>query len=266
MKYEVGFIGCGNMGSAIIGGLIKNAGISPSDIISSSPDAAMLEKIQKTYGIETTSDNKYVAENSKVLFLAVKPQIYPLVIEEIRECVKKDGIIISITPGKKIEWLSKLFVNPVKLVRTMPNTPALVGEGITGVCKNELVSDEEFEYVLKLLGSFGLAEQVPEHLMDAVVSVSGSSPAYVFMFIEAMADAAVADGMPRDKAYKFAAQAVLGSAKMVLETGKHPGELKDMVCSPAGTTIEAVQVLEKKGFRSAVMEAMKACTAKSKGI
>ena len=131
---------------------------------------------------------------------------------------------------------------------------------------DELVSEDEFAYVMKLLGSFGLAEAIPEHLMDAVVSVSGSSPAYVFMFIEAMADAAVADGMPRAQAYKFAAQAVLGSAKMVLETGKHPGELKDMVCSPAGTTIEAVRVLEEKGFRSAVMEAMKACTAKAKGI
>ena len=148
----------------------------------------------------------------------------------------------------------------------MPNTPALVGAGITGVCKNDLVSDAEFTYVLSLLGSFGLAEAVPEALMDAVVSVSGSSPAYVFMFIEAMADAAVADGMPRAQAYKFAAQAVMGSAKMVLDTGKHPGELKDMVCSPAGTTIEAVRVLEEKGFRSSVMEAMKACTAKAKGL
>ena len=116
------------------------------------------------------------------------------------------------------------------------------------------------------MSSFGLAEAIPESLMDAVVSVSGSSPAYVFLFIEAMADAAVADGMPRAQAYKFAAQAVLGSAKMVLETGKHPAELKDMVCSPAGTTIEAVRVLEEKGFRGAVMDAMKACTAKAKGI
>ena len=137
---------------------------------------------------------------------------------------------------------------------------------ITGVCKNNLVTEDEFAYVLKLLSSFGLAEAIPESLMDAVVSVSGSSPAYVFLFIEAMADAAVADGMPRAQAYKFAAQAVLGSAKMVLETGKHPAELKDMVCSPAGTTIEAVRVLEEKGFRGAVMDAMKACTAKAKGI
>jgi pyrroline-5-carboxylate reductase len=147
----------------------------------------------------------------------------------------------------------------------MPNTPALVGEGITAVCANDRVTEEELGYVCSVLKSFGKAEVVGENLMDAVVSVSGSSPAYVFIFIEAMADAAVADGMPRSQAYQFAAQAVYGSAKMVLETGLHPGQLKDMVCSPGGTTIEAVRVLEEKGFRSSVMEAMRACTKKARG-
>ena len=142
----------------------------------------------------------------------------------------------------------------------MPNTPAMVGEGMTAACPNAQVTKEDLDCALSILSAFGKVEVVPERLMDVVVSVSGSSPAYVFMFIEAMADAAVADGMPRAQAYQFAAQAVYGSAKMVLETGKHPGELKDMVCSPAGTTIEAVRVLEEKGFRSAVIEAMKACT------
>ena len=137
---------------------------------------------------------------------------------------------------------------------------------MTAVCRNEEVTDQELEKVLSILGAFGKAEIVPERLMDVVVSVSGSSPAYVFILIEAMADAAVADGMPRAQAYAFAAQAVYGSAKMVLETGKHPGELKDMVCSPAGTTIEAVRVLEEKGMRSAVIEAMKACTEKSRNL
>ena len=148
----------------------------------------------------------------------------------------------------------------------MPNTPALVGEGITAACYNDNVSRADLDKAVTILTSFGKCEVVPEHLMDVVTSVSGSSPAYVFMFIEAMADAAVADGMPRAQAYEFAAQAVLGSAKMVLETGKHPGELKDMVCSPGGTTIEAVRVLEEKGMRSAVFEAMKACTRKARGL
>ena len=148
----------------------------------------------------------------------------------------------------------------------MPNTPALVGEGMTGACRNEYVTDEDYATVLQILGSFGEVETIPENLMDVCVSVSGSSPAYIYILIEAMADGAVVDGMPRAQAYKFAAQSVLGSAKMVLETGKHPGELKDQVCSPGGTTIEAVRVLEEKGFRSSVIEAMKACVRKARGI
>ena len=148
----------------------------------------------------------------------------------------------------------------------MPNTPALVGEGMTGVCANDLVTEEELQLVFTLLKSFGRAEVVPEYLMDTVTGVSGSSPAYVFLFLEALADAAVAEGMPRKQAYEFAAQSVLGSAKMLLETGMHPGELKDMVCSPGGTTIEAVAVLERENLRSAVIDATRACIRKSKGV
>ena len=148
----------------------------------------------------------------------------------------------------------------------MPNTPALVGEGMTGVCANDLVTEEELQLVLTLLKSFGRAEVVPEYLMDTVTGVSGSSPAYVFLFLEALADAAVAEGMPRKQAYEFAAQSVLGSAKMLLETGMHPGELKDMVCSPGGTTLEAVAVLERENLRSAVIDATRACIRKSKGV
>ena len=148
----------------------------------------------------------------------------------------------------------------------MPNVPALVGEACTGVCINNTVTKDDEKLALELMESFGKASLIPERLMDTVIGVSGSSPAYVFMFIEAMADAAVADGMPRDKAYKLAAQSVLGSAKMVLDTGRHPGELKDMVCSPGGTTIEAVRVLEEKGLRSAVIEGQKACVRKAREL
>ncbi len=266
MKHKVGFIGCGNMASAIIGGLINNAGIKPEEIIAADAFEAAVKKASDNLKINTTLDNKEVAANSDVLFLSVKPQFYETVIAEIKDTVSSDQVVVTIAPGKTLSWLAERIGSNVKIVRTMPNTPALVGEGITGVCKNALVSDDEFKHVMSLLNSFGLAEEIPERLMDVVVSVSGSSPAYVFMFIEAMADAAVLDGMPRSQAYKFAAQAVLGSAKMVLETGKHPGELKDMVCSPAGTTIEAVRVLEEKGFRSSVIEAMKACTDKSRSL
>lgn len=266
MKYKVGFIGCGNMASAIIGGLTANAGLKPDEIIAADASEAAVKRASDTLGIHTTTDNCQVASDSDVLFLSVKPQFYEAVISQIRDILPAGQIIVTIAPGKTLAWLAERIGDSVKIVRTMPNTPALVGAGITGVCRNSLVTDSDFEYVMQLLSSFGLAEAIPESLMDACVSVSGSSPAYVFMFIEAMADAAVADGMPRAQAYRFAAQAVLGSAKMVLDTGKHPAELKDMVCSPAGTTIEAVRVLEEKGFRSAVMEAMKACTAKAKGL
>ena len=148
----------------------------------------------------------------------------------------------------------------------MPNTPALVGEGSQVVCPDNLTSDEDLQNVLTLLRSFGQADIVTEPILDIVGAVSGSSPAFVFMFIEALADGAVAEGMPRKQAYDFAAQAVLGSAKMVLETKKHPGELKDMVCSPAGTTIEGVNTLEKEGMRSAVMDAVRACIQKTRKL
>lgn len=260
---KLGFIGTGNMAGAIMGGIIKKGIFAPEEIIGSDIMEAGRARVKETYGIHVTGDNREAASQAEVLILSVKPQFYAQTIAEIRDCVREDQLVITIAPGKTLAWLEEQFGKPVKIVRTMPNTPALVGEGMTAACPNSYVTDEEKAYALKILGAFGKVEVVPEHLMDAVVAVSGSSPAYVFLFIEAMADAAVAEGMPRAQAYQFAAQAVFGSAKMVLETGKHPAELKDMVCSPAGTTIEAVRVLEEKGFRSAVFEAMKACAEKS---
>ena len=257
---KLGFIGTGNMASAIMGGIIKNQIIPANDIIGADVMEAGRKRVKEQFGIQVTADNHEVVNSSDIVILSIKPQFYAEVIAEIKDDVREDQIIITIAPGKTLAWLKEQFGKNVKIVRTMPNTPALVGEGMTAACPNEYMTKEEITYVLTLLESFGRVEIIPERLMDTVVSVSGSSPAYVFMFIEAMADAAVADGMPRAQAYQFAAQAVLGSAKMVLETGKHPGELKDMVCSPGGTTIEAVRVLEEKGFRSAVIEAMKACT------
>ena len=188
------------------------------------------------------------------------------VIAGIKDEVTDDQIVITIAPGKTLSWLADQFGRAVKIVRTMPNTPAMVGEGMTAACPNEHMTEEEIGRVKEILESFSRVELVPEKLMDVVTAVSGSSPAYVFMFIEAMADAAVSGGMPRAQAYQFAAQAVLGSAKMVLDTGKHPGELKDMVCSPAGTTIGAVRTLEEKGFRSAVFEAVKVCEEISRSL
>ena len=263
---KLGFIGTGNMAGAIMGGIIKEGIISLDEIIGSDVFEAGREKVKSMYGIQVTADNIEVAEKADTLFLSVKPQFYASVISEIKDSVRENQLIITIAPGKTLAWLEAQFGKKLKIVRTMPNTPAMVREGMTAVCPNDSVTKEELDYALQILGAFGKTEVVPEHLIDAVVSTSGSSPAYVFMMIEAMADAAVADGMPRAQAYKFAAQAVYGSAKMVLETGKHPGELKDMVCSPGGTTIEAVRVLEEKGFRSALIEAMKACAEVSRNL
>ncbi len=263
---KLGFIGLGNMASAIIGGIIDKGMAKPEDIIGFDKFTNALENAKTNFGIQTATDNTKVAGLSDVLFLAVKPQFMQDVLNEIKNDIGKETIVVSIAAGKTIEFLENGLSGEHKIIRCMPNTPALVGEGCTGVCCNNNVSKEEFKQVLDLLGSFGKAYKITESMMDAVVAVSGSSPAYVFMLIEAMADGAVKAGMPRNQAYEFAAQAVLGSAKMVLETGKHPAELKDMVCSPAGTTIEAVKVLEEKGFRGAVMDAMEACILRNRQL
>ena len=264
---KLGFIGAGNMATAMMSGIVSGGIFDAGEIIMSDVSQDRLGFVADKYGVATTSDNIEVIKNAEAVILAVKPQYYTQVINEIAPFVTGEHLIITIAPGQTLASLAQRFgSDSLKIIRTMPNTPAMVGAGITAVTPNANVTQDELAYVQKILGGFGITEVIGENLMDAVVSVSGSSPAYVFMFIEAMADAAVSDGMPRAQAYRFAAQAVMGSAKMVLETGKHPGELKDMVCSPAGTTIEAVRILEEKGMRSAVFEAMKACTKKAKGI
>lgn len=260
----LGFVGCGNMAQAMLKGILGKGLYRGEDIIVSRRNETALAEIKETLSVNVTTDNKLVAEKADILVLAVKPFQFETVISEIRDVVKDDVLVISIAAGQTIENIERLFGKNIKLVRSMPNTPALVLEGAAGVCFNENISESDKKNALDIFSSFGIAHEVSEAMIDTVIGVSGSSPAYVFMFIEAMADAAVADGMPRVQAYELAAQSVMGSAKMVLETGKHPGELKDMVCSPGGTTIEAVRVLEKEGFRSAVIEAMKACVKKAR--
>ena len=263
---KLGIIGIGNMATAIVGGIIKNGILQPDEIIASRRNTEILNKMKEQYAIAVTVDNKEVVEKSDIIMLAVKPQFMEEVIKEIKDYVSEEQIIISLAPGKTIQFYQKTFGKVIKIARCMPNTPALVGEGCTGICFSESMTELDKNKVFTYLQACGKTEEVSEQLMDVVVAVSGSSPAYVFLFVEAMADAAVLGGMPRKMAYEFAAQAVLGSAKMILETGKHPGELKDMVCSPGGTTIEAVKVLEETGMRASVMQAMSACIEKSKKL
>lgn len=265
MDKKIGFIGCGNMGKAMIGGMLSSGLVSEDQVMASCRSEASAEKTAAKLGIAMTTENRKVAEFADVLFLAVKPNTFGEVIPQIRDAVKETTVVVSVAAGQPITAIEELFQRTdVKLVRTMPNTPALVGEAMSALCANSLVTEEEMSLVKQIFESFGKAETVSESLMDAVVGVSGSSPAYVYMFIEAMADAAVADGMPRAQAYKFAAQSVKGAAEMVLATGKHPGQLKDDVCSPGGTTIEAVNTLENLGFRRAVIAGQRDCVKKSR--
>ena len=264
---KLGFIGCGNMAGAIIRGIIASGAAQPQDITGADLSAAAREKIQAASGICVTADNAEVVRRSDIVFLTVKPQYLEEVILGIRGEADPGKLFVSIAAGRSVSWIEERFGEyPVRLVRLMPNTPALVGEGMTAACANDRVTEQEMETVCSLCGAFGKVEQVSEKLFDVVTAVSGSSPAYVFMFIEAMADAAVQGGMPRAMAYKFASQAVLGSAKMVLETGKHPGELKDAVCSPGGSTLAGVAALESAGFRSAVMDCVTAAYKRNKEL
>ncbi|MBU5268579.1 pyrroline-5-carboxylate reductase [Clostridium cochlearium] len=264
MKKNIGLIGCGNMAQAMITGIVSSKIVFGENVFVSDKDEEKLKYIKEKFNVNISKDNKEVAENSDIIILAVKPNKYGEVIQGIKDYVKKDVIIVVIGAGITIDYVEESFEKKLKIIRTMPNTPALVGEGMSAICYNELITENDLEDVVNIFKSFGKVEIIEEDLMDAIPAISGSSPAYVYMFIEALADGAVLDGVPRDKAYKMAAQSVLGAAKMVLETGEHPGELKDRVCSPAGTTIEAVYSLEKNNFRGTIMEAMRKCTDKTR--
>lgn len=262
MKGTIGFIGCGNMAKAMIGGIVKSGLYRGEEVFASDTSKINLEYAKKTYGIQVHESNIEVARNSSILILAVKPNMYSEVIGEIKDYIVDNCIIVTIAAGITIQFMEEKLKPNTKVIRTMPNTPALVGEGMTAICIGSTVTDVELSSVVKIFESFGKAEIIDEKLMDVIPSVSGSSPAYVFMMIEALADGGVLGGIPRQKAYKMAAQAVLGAAKMVLETGEHPAKLKDDVCSPGGSTIEAVYTLEKNNFRGSVISAMESCTEK----
>ena len=262
---RIGFIGMGNMGTAILEGLLKER--EPQEMLFTAAHREKMEAVTARTGVPHAASNSQCAAQSEYLILAVKPQYFEQVFGEIRESLRPGQIVISLAPGLTIAGLRERMGGKVRVVRAMPNTPALLGEGMTGAAWEEgsLTGEEESE-IQAIFGACGRMVRVEERLMDAVGCVSGCSPAFVYMFIEALADGGVKYGLPRKTAYEMAAQAVLGSAKMVLETGMHPGELKDMVCSPAGTTIEGVRMLEKAGMRSAVFEALTACAEKGKRL
>lgn len=259
---EIGFIGMGNMGSAIMKGLLKVRG--PEDMIFTAAHREKMEQVTLETKVEHAASNRDIAAQVKYLVLAVKPQYFDLVFGEIREVLTPKQVIVSLAPGISARDIRERLGGNVRVVRAMPNTPALLGEGMTSIAyEAENYSEEEKQEIYRIFSSCGRVEILEERLMDAAGCVGGSSPAFVYMFIEALADSGVKYGLPRKTAYAMAAQTVLGSARMVLETGKHPGQLKDEVCSPGGTTIAGVSALEEYGLRNAVMKAADACYDKT---
>jgi pyrroline-5-carboxylate reductase len=255
----IGFIGAGNMAAAIIGGVIKAGIFTGNDILISDTDANRREQFTEKYNSQIAASNTELAKQADIIFLSIKPQIYGTVISEIKSHVKQDALVIILAAGLGIKNVAEIFGRDLKFVKTMPNTPALVNCGMTAICASENVTSQDMEKILEIFNSIGKTEILPENQFDIFTALAGSSPAYLYMFIDAMADAGVKHGLSRKQAIEISAQAVLGAAKMVLETGEHPAVLKDAVCSPAGTTIQAVCELEKQGFRQAVISAIGAC-------
>ncbi|MBP1755315.1 MAG: hypothetical protein H6Q59_1713 [Firmicutes bacterium] len=257
-----GFIGAGNMGFP----LIKAAGATfgSEEVVFTDVSADRCIYVSNETGVPHLEDNNSVVKQCKYLVLAVKPQYFSQVLKQIKKQITEEMIIISIAAGITIDTIKDELFDNTRIVRAMPNTPAMVNKGMTGICySRDDFSEEEKKVIDRFFSSYGKYEVFEEKLMNAVVCANGSSPAYVYMFIEALADSVVAYGIPRDKAYTLAAQTVLGAASMVLETGEHPGKLKDNVCSPGGTTIAAVKALEEHGLRNAIMKATDACYAKA---
>lgn len=263
---KLGFIGLGNMASAIIGGILKKGLVTPKDILGSDKFSVAMQKAADQFGIKTAEQNTEVASQVDVLFLAVKPQFLEGVLVEIAPCLGENTLIISMAAGKSLSWLYEKLKVDVRMIRIMPNTAAFVGESCTAICKGKYALEEDVAVAEKLCGAFGTTQVIDESMMDVFSALGGSSGAFAFLYMEALADGAVAAGMPRQMAYQVAAQSTLGAAKLMAETKEHPGVLKDMVCSPGGTTIEGIKALEKAGVRAGVMDAVEACVNKAKKL
>lgn len=261
---KIGFIGTGNMGGAIIKGYVKAKPEEAQNVHVFNHHTEKAEALAAELGAVSCKTMEELVAASDLVVMAVKPYTFAELMPKVASGMKPGKALVSIAAGITISYLESVLPGNTPVVRIMPNTPALVGEGISSVSPNGFVTEEILQAVMDLFSSVGKVQITSESMIDAVIGVSGSSPAYVYMFIEALADGAVVEGMPRAQAYEFAAQSVLGAAKMVLETGLHPGVLKDQVCSPGGTTIAAVGALEKCGMRAAVMEAVHVAAEKSR--
>lgn len=261
---KAGFIGAGNMAEAMVRGLLASGSFRKKDITLSDTDPERLSCLSSRYGVTTTSDNREAVKKSDIVVFSVKPQVLPAVCGEVRNAATTDKLYVSIAAGVRHSFIKKLVGREIKLARVMPNTPSLVLEGVSCVYFGEGFSGEQQDMVLGILGSLGKALRVEsEDLMDAVTALSGSGPAFVSIFIEALCDGGVKMGLPRSLATELAARTVLGTSKMIQQGGRHPAEIKDMVTSPGGTTASGIHSLERGGFRAAVISAVESAARRS---
>jgi pyrroline-5-carboxylate reductase len=263
---KIAFLGGGNMAEALVKGLIAAGTAKPAQILVADPSADRLEHLSKTYGVTARKANADAAREADVVVLSVKPQVVQKVTAEIAPVVDETKLVVSIAAGITIGSIEQSLSGKVRIIRVMPNTPALVLAGAAALAGGNHATGEDLALAQELFNSVGRAVIVEEKLMDAVTGLSGSGPAYVFMIIDALSDAGVKAGLARPLALELAAQTVFGSAKMVLETGEHPARLRDMVTSPGGTTIEGLHALEKGKLRATLMNAVEAATARSREL
>ncbi|MDE3067483.1 MAG: pyrroline-5-carboxylate reductase [Verrucomicrobiota bacterium] len=263
---KIGFFGAGKMATALAKGFVRAELVTPKDIIAGDPQETARNAFAAELGAKITASNMEVTQSANVLLLATKPDQASAVLAEIHDGFTRNHLLVSIAASVPLAKLEGALPAGARVVRVMPNTPALVGAAASAFAPGRAATAADAELAKKLLSAVGLAVQVKEGLLDAVTGLSGSGPAYVYQFIEALSDGGVAAGLPRELATTLAAQTVLGAAKMVLETGQHPGALKDQVTSPGGTTIEGLHELEKGQLRGIVMNAVRAATEKSKRL
>lgn len=264
IRMKLGFIGAGNMGGAILRGYLASGKIQSEDVFVCGRNIEKLDKLCAELRVNACHNITELVEICDVVMLGVKPNMFPDVMPQVAQNYTNEKILVSMAAGITIESISNYVGKDAKIVRVMPNTPAMVNEAMTSVSRNANVDNQQFAPIFDIFKSIGEAEEVDEHLIHCVIGVSGSSPAYTYMYIDALAEAAVKNGMNKEQAIVFAAQSVLGAAKMVLETGVDPVQLRINVCSPGGTTIEAVNTLQEKGFAELVESGFQAAVDKSK--
>ncbi|HJQ38626.1 MAG TPA: pyrroline-5-carboxylate reductase [Thermoanaerobaculia bacterium] len=261
----IGFVGAGNMAEAMIRGLLRGNDFAPDEVRASGPREERMRELRDAYGIQAATDNKLPAA-AQIVVLSVKPQILSRVLDEIADTVSPDALVISIAAGVPVAAIQARLAGGTRVVRAMPNTPALVDAAATAIAGGEHARESDLEDAKRIFDAIGLTVILEESQLDAVTGLSGSGPAYVFLILEALSDAGVKVGLSRRTAQLLAAQTVLGSAKLLLETNEHPGRLKDMVTSPGGTAITGLHTLEHGGVRTTLMNAVEAATRRSREL